>query len=109
MNDQQLLWFNVGLAIVSGLSSLVIKATFDALRELRIAHQALEKEAREGLKAYSEQIADVRYAMSDQFARKDDLRRDMDNLFEAVRRLGSEMKSDLVRIEAKLDGKADKP
>lgn len=96
MVDWQTL-FNIAVSLVGFFGGYMIKSVFDAIAELRKTD-----------KDHSETVNNLRVALPTIYVSKDDFKQMGDQIFGAIREMKAETNAALVRIEAKIDSKADK-
>lgn len=96
MVDWQTL-FNIAVGLVGLFGGYMLKSIFDAIKAL----QATDKD-------HSDTINNLRVVLPTIYVSKDDFQKMGDQIFGAIREMKSETNATLVRIEGKIDNKADK-
>lgn len=83
--------FQIAMSIVAALGGWMVKGLFDKIGDLEKGMTALNVN------------------LPTNYVRKDELTKQLDNLFDAVRGLRGDMREAIDRIETQIDRKLDKP
>lgn len=100
--------FNIALSLVAFFGGWFMKVLFERIKRLEDADEKMT----EGFSAMRDQtmsaMTEIRVELPTNYISKTDFKALGDNIFNAIRSLGTDTRESLKRIEEKLDMKVDK-